>query len=67
MASEVIKVKVTKDGQLEVMAEGIVGKSCVEATADLEVYLGKQVEEREYTADYFKKEPPKKENWITRR
>lgn len=66
MSKETIVASIDKNGNIELSVEGIKGKSCVDATADLEVYLG-AVGEKEYTADYYKKKDPEKKVWITGR
>lgn len=66
MAKETIRVKIDKDGNMEISVSGIRGKTCTEITSDLEVYLGR-VGEREYTADYYKKPEEPRNTWITRR
>jgi len=66
MAQEKIKVTIRKDGSMQIGVEGIQGKNCIEATEDLEVYLGK-TKERELTTDYYKHEPKGPETWISRK
>lgn len=62
---ETIRVKIGKDGSIEVSVNDVKGKNCTEITQDLEVYLG-AVGEKEFTADYYKKDDPGKKAWITR-
>ena len=64
MAKETIRVKIDKEGNLQIEAQGFKGKSCTEATADLEVFLGK-AGEKELTADYYKKDTGDKKNFIS--
>lgn len=65
MAKETIRVKIRKDGSMEVSVDDVKGKNCTELTEELEVYLG-AVGEKEFTADYYKKDDPAKKAWITR-
>ena len=64
MAKEVIKVKVDKLGNLEIETIGFKGKSCTEATADLEVFLG-NAGKTEFTADFYKKDDGGKKTFIS--
>lgn len=64
MARETIRVKIDKEGNLEIETKGFVGKNCTEATSNLELFLGK-AGEKEYTADYYKKGPRGKKTFIT--
>lgn len=66
MAKEVIRIKIKKDGTTVIRAEGIEGKSCIEATEPLEVFLGKQKGDKELTADYYKKPDAPETPWIKR-
>jgi len=66
MAKEVIRVTIKPDGNMQVAVEGVQGKNCIEATQDLEVFLGKQKGERELTADYYKKPDAPETPWIRR-
>jgi hypothetical protein len=63
---EQIRVKIKKDGSVVVSGSGFAGKSCVEATEGLELFLGQQKKDREFTADYYKPEPKPESPWITR-
>lgn len=60
-----IRVKIKDDGSVVVTGSGFEGKNCVEATQDLEVFLGTQKKDREYTADYYKAPTPP-DTWISR-
>ena len=62
---ETIRVKINKDGTMELSVNDVKGKSCTEITEELEVYLG-AIGEKELTADYYKKDDPGKKAWITR-
>lgn len=64
MGREEIRVTIENDGTAVVSVKNVAGKSCVETTEDLEIYLGKPAE-RELTSEYYKKDKPR-ENWITR-
>lgn len=66
MAKETIRATIKKDGTISITVEGIAGKSCVEATKEIELFLGKQRGNQELTADYYKPEPKGPEAWITR-
>jgi hypothetical protein len=61
-----IKVTIKKDGTAVVTTTGASGKACTEVTEELELLLGKQVGEKEFTADYYKPQGPSTEAWITR-
>lgn len=67
MSKEIIRAKIDKKGNIEIETKGIKGKTCIEATADLEAYLGKQIGEKEFTTDYYKKPEPSNKSWITRK
>jgi hypothetical protein len=64
MGREEIRVVIENDGSATVSVKNVAGKSCVGATEDLEVYLGKP-QEKELTSEYYKKDKPR-ENWISR-
>lgn len=63
MAKEKIKVRITRDGKTEITVEDVKGKSCVDATKNLEIHLG-NVSSKEFTSDYYKSKDPGKKNWI---
>jgi hypothetical protein len=64
MAREEIRVVIEDDGSAVVSVKNVAGKTCLEATEDLEVYLGKP-QEKELTSEYYKKDKPR-ETWISR-
>jgi hypothetical protein len=61
---EEIRVTIEEDGSATVSVHNVAGKSCIETTEGLEVYLGKP-QDHEVTGDYYKNDKPR-ENWISR-
>lgn len=53
---ENLQIQIDKDGNVQFEYKGVRGKKCVDATQELEVALGK-VQDRQKTADYYKKDP----------
>lgn len=66
MVKETVRVVIGKDGKVTVGTEGIEGKSCVEATQELEAYLGKKATDATFTAEYYKEPPKGPEPWLKR-
>ena len=63
---EQIKVTISPKGEVKMEYKGQTGKSCIDATQEIEVALGKVDEKsREKTADYYKPDPERKvfERW----
>jgi hypothetical protein len=63
MAYENLTITIDKDGSVELEYKGLKGKACMDATEKVEQMIG-TVTDRQKTADYFKKDPGRK-NWLS--
>jgi len=50
-----LEIEISEDGKIKVKVKGVKGAKCEEITRDLEEALG-EVEEREYTEEYYEEE-----------
>ena len=53
---EELFITIDTDGSVEMEYKGKKGKSCTDATQEIELALGK-VQDRQKTSDYYKKDP----------
>lgn len=56
MEIQEIDVFIEQDGTVKIEVRGVKGKKCISLTEDIEKALGGQIEEREYTPDYYQEE-----------